>query len=124
MTFFFLFQEYVDIPIQIRLTQQPTTKKRHMRTSVPEAPNIQIDVVQVGNVFAVKSESEDGLLVVQCTKVLDNQFNGNVLKKVSDETVHILYKLLGMPSLFLFQLKSVFSNLSKLEGGGSRGDST
>ena len=72
-----------------------------MHSSAPAAPHIQPDIVQLGDFFAMKSESEEELLVVQCTQILENQFNGIVLKKVSDETIHILYKLSGMPFLLI-----------------------
>ena len=93
-----IFQEYVEVPILVKLAhQQPT--KRFMRSSVTSEVIIQPDIVQIGHFLAVKSENEEGLLVVKCTNVLENQFDGVILQKFSDDTVNILYKLLGMPSL-------------------------
>ena len=111
--FFCLFQEYLDIPVSVKLTRQPQSK-RNVRSSAPAVTDIQPDIVQLGNFFAMKSESEEGLLVVQCTQILENQFKGLVLKKLSDESIHVLYKLSGMPSLLIEQ----FSN--NIEGGGNR----
>ena len=91
------------VPVSVKLAQQPQSK-RNMRSSapvIPAIPDIQPDTVQLGNFFALKSESEDGLLVVQCTQILGNQFNGNVLKKVSDETINVLYKLEDNVETFL-----------------------
>ena len=92
-----------------------------MRSSapvIPAIPDIQPDTVQLGNFFALKSESEDGLLVVQCTQILGKQFNGIVLKKVSDETIHVLYKLEDKVETFL--KSSVLTPIVSIVSTGSK----
>ena len=95
-----IFQEYVEVPILVKLAhQQPT--KRFMRSSVTSEVIIQPDIVQIGHFLAVKSENEEGLLVVKCTNVLENQFDGVILQKFSDDTVNILYKLLDKAERYM-----------------------
>ena len=73
-----------------------------MRSSAPVTPaipDIQPDSVEIDHFFALKSESEDGLLVVQCTQILGNlqecsteitSFNDSVWQHFASFTVIIL----------------------------------
>ena len=91
-------QEYVDAPVSIQLTHQPPAK-RFLRTKATPEVITQPDIVQVGHLLAVKRDNEEGLILVQCTRVSGNRFEDFVLQKFSDDFCNLLFKLLGMPSL-------------------------
>ena len=80
----------------IRFTPSPAARRltRYSAHIVPSEP----EVVQIGKIYAVKSESEEGILLVQCKKLLEISFEGLSLEKISDENVNVVYKLLGMSS--------------------------
>ena len=94
---FFLFQDYVGHPVTIRFTSQPQNK-RQMRCRAPVVSS-EPDTVQCERFYAVKSENEEGFLLLQCKNVSGIFFEGVLLEKLSDQNVHVLYKLLGMSSL-------------------------
>ena len=91
------FQDYVDAPVSIQLKHQPPAK-RFLRSKATSEVITQPDIVQVGHLLAVKSDNEEGLILVQCTRVSGNQFEGFVLQKYSDDYINALFKLLRMPS--------------------------
>ena len=80
----------------IKFTPSPASKRltRHSAPIVSSEP----DIVQIGKFYAVKSESEEGLVLVQCNKVMGNNFDGLTLEKMSDVNENVSYKLLGMSS--------------------------
>ena len=91
------FQEYVDVPVSVKLTHQPPAKRFVHSKATVEVFN-QPDIVQIGHILAVKSDKEEGLILVMCCTVSGNQFEGFVLQKYSDDSINALFKLLGMPS--------------------------
>ena len=59
------------------------------------------DVVHQKLFHAVKSESDEGFLIVQCKNIAEYSFEGLTLNKLSDQNVHVLYLLSGMSPLIL-----------------------
>ena len=57
------------------------------------------DIVQCEWFYSVKNENVEGFMLLQCQNVSEIFFEGVLLEKLSDQNVHVLYKLLGMPSL-------------------------
>ena len=57
------------------------------------------DIVQCEWFYSVKNENVEGFMPLQCQNVSEIFFEGVLLEKLSDQNVHVLYKLLGMPSL-------------------------
>ena len=83
------FQEYVNVPVSVKLTHQPPAK-RFVRSKAAVEVFTQPDIVQIGHILAVKSDSEEGLILVKCCTVSGNRFEGFVLQKYSDDSINPL----------------------------------
>ena len=83
--------------MSIRLNLQPQTQQVQCR-SATIVPDSEPDVVQNEQFYVVKSDNEEGFIITQCKKIHQNYFEGYLLDKCSDDTSHLLYRLLGMPS--------------------------
>ena len=88
------FQEYVNVPVSVKLTHQPPAK-RFVHSKATVEVFTQPNIVQIGHILAVKSDKEEGFM---CCTVSGNQFEGFVLQKYSDDSINVLFQLLGMPS--------------------------
>lgn len=83
--------------MSIKLNLQPQNQQVQ-RSSAKIVPDSEPDVVQNEQFYVVKSDSEEGFIITQCKKIHQTYFEGYLLDKCSDDTSHLLYRLLGMPS--------------------------
>ena len=89
--FVLISQEYVEPPVSIRLKTQVLYEPSTRATS-RAALTSNLDMVQVDSVYAVTSVNEEGFVLTACKAVLQSEFEGFSLQKLSDDSDKFLYK--------------------------------
>ena len=86
-------------PVPIKLKSQPQAQKT-LRSKLPVVPELDIEkeLIKSEQFYAVKSDNEEGFIIVKCKKGFVDYFEGYFLEKCSDDGLNLSYKILGMLS--------------------------